>query len=192
MQKNHAFKNIPGQKVRRQFFNIPIFFILSFDMALIAASSADLIKNANYTIINWLEDAAFYLKVSAVPLLPLIILSLLNHFCFGEVICVLSNQGMHYAQGLIDWNQIKCAVYHADLPFEVGRGFFCCNELHLTIQSSQKEKQIELDHAPFLLLRKIKKRCPEIPCKMSGLGIAMVLSVSFGLSIASVLMVLFE
>lgn len=187
MQKGNTLRTIPGQKIRRQIFNIPIYLILSLDTALLFALTADSIQDPSCTFMHWLENTTFFLTLSAGLILPLSILSVLNWFCFGEVICVLDDRGLHHREGFISWSQIKQAVYEPDFPSEVGRQLYCCNELHLTVKSFQKEERISLDHAPLLLMRNIKKHCPGIQCKMTGWGITMIVCFSFGIGIISAL-----
>lgn len=190
MHNRNTLRKIPGKKIRRQYFNIPIYLILSIDAALLSSWTAITIQNP---VINdrW-EFPLFLLTVSMVLLLPLVMLSVLNRFCFGKVICVLDGKGLHYESGFVEWKQITKAVYEPDLPGSVGHRIFCCNLLCLTVRCFQKEKQIELDHAPFLLLRKVKKHCPGIPCKLAPIGVVLILSLSLGLSIVSFLCALAE
>ena len=110
----------------------------------------------------------------------------------SEVICVLNDQGLHYQNGFVRWSQIKQAVYAPDLPEKIGWRIYCCNELQLTIKDFQKEALIVLDHAPHLLLRKIKMRCPGVPCRMNTWGTVMIIFLSLGLPAVSVLCVLLE
>lgn len=190
MPNENTLKQIPGQKIRRQFFNIPIYLILVVDMALLSAWTAVAIHDPEITFTFWLETSAFLLLISMALILPLAILSLLNRFCFGRIICVLDDKGLHYNSGFIEWKQIKKAVYEPDIPSEIGRNIYCCNQLCLTLKPFQKEITIELDHAPFLLFRKVRKHCPGIPCKLTRWGIAMILCLTVVLDILSVLCVL--
>ena len=192
MQTENNLKNISGQKIRRQFFNIPIYFIMSFDMALIFATAAECIGNPNLSFTNWIDDVTLYIVIGAVPTIPLLILSLLNRFYVGKIICVLDNNGLHYEQDFISWPQIQKAIYQPDIPYKPGQHSYTSNELYLTVEANQDQVQIELEHAPFMLLRKIKKHCPDIPCRLTGWGIAMILSVTLGLGILTALIFLCE
>lgn len=188
MKVQLELKKIEGQRIRRQFFNIPIYFILSFDLAMLCGLTAGCIKDDDFS--RWPEIGGFLMAVSAPFLLLLLLLSLVNRFFFGEIICVINDQGLHYHNGFIRWSQINQAVYEPDLPGEIGWRICCCNELHLTVKSFQKETKIVLDHAPLLLLRIIKQHRPGIPCKMSRWGTAVILSLSLGISVVAVLCVL--
>lgn len=188
MKEQFDLKKIEGQRIRRQYFNIPIYFILSFDLAMLCGLTAGCIQDADFS--RWPEIGGFLTAVSAPFLFLLLLLSLMNLFFFGEIICVLTDQGLHYQNGFIRWSQINQAVYEPDLPGKIGWRICCCNELHLMVNSFQKETEIVLDHAPFLLLRIIKHHCPGIPCKMSRWGTAVILSLSLGLSVVAALCVL--
>lgn len=182
---------IPGQKFRRQFFNIPIYLLLAIDMALLALWTAVTIQDAEITFTDWMSIASLLFLISAGVLLPLVILSLLNRFCFGEIICVLDEKGLHYDRGFIAWSDIKKAIYHPDIPGDVGTRIVCCNQLSLTVKTFQKKIQIELDGAPFSVLRQIKRHCPGIPCRISGGGIAVIIGIGFGPAVISILSALF-
>lgn len=191
MNDRKTLKNIPGKRVRRQYFNIPIYMILSMDAAFLSEWTAIAILDAETGFATWWEFTGLLLAVSLVLLLPLAILSVLNRFCFGNVICVLDDKGLHYEAGFIEWRQIKKAVYEPDLPSTyMHRFFYCCNQLCLSVRHFQKEKQIELDHAPFLLLQAVRKHCPGIPCKMSTTGVVWISCLTLGLSFVAVLCVL--
>lgn len=186
MKDSSLTANLSGTKIRCQYFNIPIYFLLWIDLGLLCIWVTDYILGAEFTS-HTLTVTIVSLSINSALLPPLLVLSLLNRFVFGKVICVVDDQGLYYKDGLIRWSEIKKAEYHPDFPSAVFRQIFCCNSLHLTIQPFQKELCLELDHAPFLLLRIIKKHCPGIRCKISRWGYIMILGVSLGLIVISVL-----
>ena len=191
MEKESNWKNTPGEKIRRQYFNVPIYGVLSLVNLAVSTVTAVAVSTAESTVSSWLEDVVVILLLSAVVLLPLGLLSLLNRFFFGEVICVLDDKGLHYDGGFIWWQDIKNAVYEPDTPdIHMTRRIFCLNQLSLTVKPFAKARVVELDHAPFFLLRKVKKHCPGIPCKISPWGITWILTLSLGVTILSVLGVL--
>ena len=169
---------MPGQKIRRQYFNIPIYFILSVDAALLALWAGLGFQNPEITLTYWLKISGILLLVSAGLLLPLGMLSVLNRFCFGKIICVLDKKGLHHDGGFVCWGDIKKAVYEPDFPCKVGRRIHCCNQLCLTVKPFKKEIQIELDGAPFMTLREVKRRCPNSKCKISGWGIFLIATIA--------------
>ena len=190
MKKESSWKTIPGQKIRRQYFNIPIYASLVFVHMAVSAVTAVVALDPEITMASCLEDLVVILLLGAVVFLPLVLLSLLNRFFFGEVICVLDEKGLHYDGGFIWWQDIKKAVYEPDIPHRLARRIFCMNRLCLTVKPFAKERVIELDGALFFLLRKIKKHRSDVPCKLSPWGITLILALSLGIPLLSVLGVL--
>lgn len=190
MKKESSWKTIPGQKIRRQYFNIPIYASLVFVHMAVSTVTAMVALDPKITMATCLEDMDMILLLGTVVLLPLVLLSLLNRFFFGEVICILDEKGLHYDGGFIWWQDIKKAVYEPDVPHQFRRRIFCTNRLCLTVKPFAKEREIELNGAPFFLLRKIKKHRPDIPCKLSPWGITLILALSLGIPLLSFLGVL--
>ena len=184
MSKENSLKNIPGHKIRRQYFNSPIYLILSVTSSLLTLWSTLCISDPECTFSFWLEITVCGLMISAGLLIPLAILSCLDRFYFGEVICVLNDRGLHYEKGLVEWKDVVKAVYHPDvpsIPATTRPRFFDTNHVCLTVKNCHKKTELELYWAPFLLLKKIKHYRPDISCKISGGGIIGILLLTLGL-----------
>lgn len=188
-------KEISGQKIRRQYFNIPIYLLLSMWAAIISGWFTASIVDQTVGSEKWFEDALFLFALMAVLLLPLLLLSVVNRCCFGKVICVLNDRGLFYEDNGVHhivWNDIKQILYEPDVTGKVGyRWLSGCNTAYVTIKPFQKKVEIELVHAPFSLLRKVKKHNPNVKCGFTSFGWVMVFFYLFGPSVVNVLVTLF-
>lgn len=179
-------KSIPGEKIRRQYFNVVIYPLLSF--VLLVLTMCVVTWFGNGTRDEKIEDMASLmvaLLFLAVPLLPLIVLSILNRFYFGRVVCVLNEKGLYFADGFIDediffkaegnvrmirWEHIRKVAYDPD-GFRFSRHTSGCkNCAYITTKPYKKEIVAELNHVPFMLLRKMKKYCPNAKYGFTGWG----------------------
>ena len=182
----NKLKSIPGEKIRRQYFNVVIYPLLSF--VLLVLTMCVVTWFGNGTRDEKIEDMASLmvaLLFLAVPLLPLIVLSILNRFYFGRVVCVLNEKGLYFADGFIDediffkaegnvrmirWEHIRKVAYDPD-GFRFSRHTSGCkNCAYITTKPYKKEIVAELNHVPFMLLRKMKKYCPDAKYGFTGWG----------------------
>jgi len=176
-------KNIPGKRIRRQYFNIPIYLVIQMDVTIICIIAAVQMQKGR-AFLDWFGDIAFMLAFGAVIILPLAILSLLNRLYFGEIICVLDEKGIHYEEGeclrFIWYKDIKQVTYEPDIPFysrytrHLSYNFAC-----ILSKPHKKEVVTELNSAPFHLLRHIKRHAPEANYSFTGWGWAAVLFMVF-------------
>ena len=179
-------KSIPGEKIRRQYFNVAIYPLLLF--VLLVLTMCMITWFGNGTRDEKIEDMASLmvaLLCLAVPLLPLIVLSILNRFYFGRVICVLNEKGLYFADGFVDedvffkadgnvrmikWEHIRKVAYEPDGFHFSAHGSGCRNCAYITTKPYKKEIVAEVNHAPFMLLRKMKKYCPNAKYGFTGFG----------------------
>lgn len=91
---------------------------------------------------------------------PLLLLSLLNRFLFGKVVCVLDENGLHYEGGFIEWSAVTGIDYEARLPLRSGPAYSYARIIGSGIE-------IKLLHAPHLLLKKARKHNPDIQTGLS-------------------------
>lgn len=186
--------DIPGRKIRRQFFNIPIYLVLvvyTFFMSVFVAMS---IKDNTLTSGQFLSFIFRFSAIAIAILFPLLILSILNRFCFGQVICVLNEKGLYYDDGwlcCIPWSDIKAVAYEPDIPVKIGWRYECENKALITTKPFKKETVIELEHAPWMLIRKMKRYQPNAKYGFTKWGIGFVLCIAL-LPIATVLITLFS
>lgn len=175
-------KSIPGEKIRRQYFNVVIYPVVFFLLMIVTVCLAMLFQAGTQDErINVMATLFVVLAMASVVLLPLIVLSILNRFCFGRVVCVLNEKGLYFADGFIDedwilkadgnvrmikWEHIRKVAYEPD-GINHDR---CRNCAYITTKPSKKEVVAELNHVPFMLLRKMKKYCPDAKYGFTGFG----------------------
>lgn len=163
MAKNNL-KEISGEKIRQQYFNLPI-YILTFAVVSGVYSVAifDLISLGKIDFPelgqNIMTGASIWLILSV----PFVIFSVLNRSCFGKVICVLNEAGIYYKDGFIKWCDIDKVEYEIRIPGHSSKmnDNFCSAVLYT------KGKSTELLHAPLYILSRVKKHSPETDVKIS-------------------------
>ncbi len=113
-----------------------------------------------------------------IPLL--IILSILNRVYFGEIICVVSNDGIHYKGGFVNWEEILLIKY--SVPVKVSRWESCNTPGKVTVEC--RDRTEILVNAPGYTLSIAKKYCRNVKTYAGkfGWGIAVGILV-FGIII---------
>ena len=92
--------------------------------------------------------------------IPFLILSALNRRMFGKIVCVLNEDGIHYKDGFVRWNEIVKMEYEIDIPSRTNHQF--CRAIVYT-----SKEEIVMQHAPLFLLSKVKKQNPDIQTGVS-------------------------
>ena len=188
-----SLKDIPGEKIRRQYFNIPIYVIFSFGAALIMIILIAGPKQDSTQAQKDFEVLATIIATGMLVLLPLAALSALNRFFFGKIICVLDNKGLHFDDGdrirFIPWSHIQSVAYEPDIPYQPRHSFRfeCSNTVHITTKPFNKKVEIELIGAPLYLLGKMKKYRPNAKYGFTKWGLFLVLAYTFGPLLAALL-----
>ena len=188
-----SLKDIPGEKIRRQYFNIPLYTILSCGTALIMVLLAVSAKQDSTQAQEGFGVLAVIISMGLFITFPLAVLSILNRFYFGKIICVLDKKGLHFHDGdrirFIPWNHIQSVSYEPDIPYQPRHSFRfeCSNTAHITAKPFKKKVEIELIGAPLYLLEKMKKYRPSAKYGFTKWGLFLVLAYTFGPLLAALL-----
>lgn len=153
MQKNKPsinWKTISGERIRRQNFNFILVLILlvGFMVLIIHAVLLSAGKQAMPDIIGGI---IVLLKLALVWAALL----LLNIFCVGKTVCILTREGLHCAQGFYKWERIQRMEFH--LPGASYSQITCAG---VRVMGNGLDETIL--HAPFFLLLRVKKYSPKI------------------------------
>ena len=158
MKKNRLIE-VDGKKIRRQYFNIFMFFeiALALFMTIPALVFNTLWGNSGTKLNSWSEIFTHVIAVFIGLMLPVILISFLNRFLFGKVICVLNETGIYYLKGnakrVIKWENVNCMEYGIRLwPFFTQIDHPFCY-VHIIGEGSDEY----INHAPFMLLKQVKK-----------------------------------
>ncbi len=157
MSEKNNLLNIDGQKIRRQYFN----GILGFALVCVVP----------YTLISYLMNLFFGREGQAlqqfsdvigvfigllVIMIPVILLSILNRFLFGDVVCVLEKEGLHHKEGFIIWDAIVKMEYELNIPSK-DKKYFCYVNI-----TKHSRFGAEIIHAPYFLLKEAKNYHPSL------------------------------
>lgn len=152
MQEKIQLRDIAGEKIRWQYFNVPIYELLY--VAYIVAVMCIVFVIDAWSLEVTAAEVFAMLSMFGILLLPFVILSAINRFWIGKIICVLNEEGIYYKDGLIKWEAVTHIEYNAEQPTRYNR--------HSSAYIIGKNMKVELAHAPYMLLRKAKKYNPEI------------------------------
>ena len=163
-----VLKQLPGEKIRAQYFNYWIGFFLSFVPAVpIMISVLEWKKSGELPVAESLsgfgETLLLTVAIGGVFLVPFLLLSWLNRVCFGKVVCVADDKGLHIDSGVVPWEDIKSISFRTATHSRVRYRPSCAT-------LSVKNYTVEIAHFPFYGLRKIKKHCPEVKITVQDKG----------------------
>lgn len=180
--KNHLRRKVDlrkksGERIREQYFNVFIFmlifivfipFIILFTISVIADG-----LGTKFNEISDILDAVFMiLKILILP----VVLSVLNRYVFGEIICVLDDVGITFSGGFIRWDSITDIIYVIDFPDK--HSFGCCYARVIG-----KDINIKIYSAPAFLLLRARKYNENIKVRYSKWSIAMLVTFAVAPSI---------
>lgn len=154
---NSNLKDISGEKIRQQLFNIPIYWLI---IAFLVASTMALAKSiSNHAFYSgaWIEQVTKYAKTAVIFLVAFIILSLLNRFLFGKIVCILNEEGIHHKYGTVKWNEIERIEYEIEHSTR-----FAIRYNYANIIRNNGNENVTITHAPYFLLAISKRYNPGI------------------------------
>lgn len=188
-QNSHpALKDINGTRLRRQYFNLPIYLILPVIPLCISLFAMVLIRHNGFSWGEWLTISFEGISFVLALLSPFVLLSALNRFLFGKIVSVINDNGIYFENNFVPWNKIKKITYIPDTPSEYQHSVphHCYTRLKLTVESETGEDyDVEIKNFPLYGLFKIKKYCSNKKIKFAAknvlwalvfLGIAMIAS----------------
>ena len=162
MAKN-ILREIEGEKIRWQYFTFPLLTLgiiaiwvpyVIFVLELYADS---------FNFSKWLSENLWIgIWVCFCFSIPFLILSALNRRLFGKIVCVLNEDGIHYKDGFVRWNEIVKTEYEIDFPSRTSKRHQFCRAIIYT-----SKEEIVIRHAPLFILSKVKKQNPDIQTEVS-------------------------
>lgn len=162
----NTLKYIDGRKIRRQYFNVPL--IILYTMMLAIPYFIYIISFLTGKFDSYGQISTFFTSVwiCFVFSLPLLFLRILNKYCFGRIICVLSREGIHYAnKGKLRWETIEKIEYVIDskprYKGDTGKPF-------RGIIYTQGGKHVVLDKVPMHMVSYIRKHQKDIDVRILG------------------------
>ena len=154
-------KNTIRMKIRMQYFNLFIYAMiplipLAFILILIATWG-----NPDYPFSDVFKSIPISILSVGVLIWPWVLLSVLNRFFFGKVVCTLDKEGIRTEKQLIPWREIQSIRYIPDIaPGRVIRDW-CRIRVVQKLQSG-REIVTEIKHFPYYGYRAIRKMHPNI------------------------------
>lgn len=184
-KKYTALKNSDGVKIRMQYFNMPIFAAFGLVILIFFIGGAVAIKNKEPFFSHDIIPAFGGLFVLTAPF---ILLSVLNRFFFGRVICVINDEGIRVIDGpqIIKWGEITNVSY---TPAGVvgHRLYFSEADIYVPINCSELTRILTLPHLPLYGLRLMKRHMPEAKFNLTSVWFLIALPFAFSLIISLII-----
>lgn len=172
----YKLSTVSGTDIRMQYFNSYMYTVaggvLLVYLILLCATWGD----PRYP----LEETLASIPVGVVLLSPLIILSILNRFFIGRIVCTLSEDGICTENEMISWDEIQSVNYIAELPARHNRRW--CRLCVLREKQFGKEFTTEIQHFPYYGLRKIRQLRPNLKATFDK-GVVYITLAAIGLSV---------
>ena len=181
--------NTSDKIIRMQYFNFVLFFwtfcAIWIPFAIIVI---DLMLDRRFTWADMLESVWITLLLCGVLALPFVVLSILNRYLFGKVVCMLCEDGIQSDDTLIKWENIEKIEYQIELP---ARGMFLHKQYNRAIVYT-KNKEIPIQHAPLYILRAAKRIRPELDARVNKSSRNSILILIGALFLVPILIVAFK
>ena len=161
--KTNNLKEIKGKRIRRQYFTIPVVMHYVLMLFIPYCMLVIYVQFGTFDIRQWIADFWICLWICFCFSVPWIILKILNCLCFGKIICVLDEDGIHHRNGFIAWDCISKVEYVIDLPPKYR---YDPNQKCRAVIDTQDGSVILLQ-APLYILRCIRKSHPQIKTSLS-------------------------
>lgn len=185
-RKYTALKNSDGVKIRMQYFNAPIFAVIALIVFMLFIGGAVAIKNKESIFSHDMITSFGGLFILTAPF---IILSAINRFFFGRVVCVINDEGIRLIDEpqIIKWGEIVKVSY---TPAGVigHRLYFSEADIHVRIKCSELTRTLTLPHLPLYGIRLMKRHMPE--AKFSLISVWFLAALPFALSLIISLIIL--
>ena len=163
--KSTELKLIDGKKIRRQYFNIPlvVLYYLAFLIPYFILAISFFTKN--FDADAWPYTLWISIWICFCFSIPFLILKTLNKHFFGKIICVFSNEGIHYPKGKLFWNTIEKIEYalNSDKRYKSDT-----EKPYRAIVYTSGGRHVVLNNSPIHLLHYAKKYKKDIDIKITG------------------------
>lgn len=133
-------KKIPGIKIRRQNFDYLYWGSVIFGASLtsVCLFGSSLLENIKYIFL-----CGVVFLIVALPVF-------LNRFFFGQVVCVINEQGIYYYHGFIEWKAIEVVEF----DIETKARALTATNIHII---SKSKKSRVLYNTPYSAIRVMKR-----------------------------------
>ena len=189
-QKEHVkIKEINGEKIRWQYFNAFIYFLLSYVPTPIIIEIFMGLKEGNFVFHKIISVLPFF-AVWLIILFPLVVLSLVNRFLFGKIVCAVNETGIYCDYGFISHHDIQRLTYNPKIIART-RTRLEYSYVIVSVKTQEQEYDINIIHFPIYGLRKVKKYNPQIEIKIGKGGLFLIGFLALMPSILAILLSLF-
>lgn len=157
---NNSMKDSDGIKIRRQYFNYFICVLLLIVLFFLIIRTVSLIAHGYFSFYEWWQNMKEVLLPAVGVLLVLSVLSVLNAFFFGDIVCVMNEDGIRYADVFIRWEDVLYFEYNV---MEHSRRHY----IPAFITVVCREEKLSITSAPFFACFVAKKYKPSLVIRLN-------------------------
>lgn len=180
--------NTSDKIIRMQYFNFVLYYCVFCAVWIPFTVIFISLMLGGFTWAEALETVWISLVLHGMLALPFIVLSILNRYLFGKVVCMLCENGIQSDDTLIKWENIEKIEYQIELP---ARGMFLHKQYNRAIVYT-KNKEISIQHAPLYILRAAKRIRPELDARINKSSRNYILILIMALFLIPILIVAFK
>ncbi len=169
--KENNLRHIDGKKIRQPWFGFLLtlfyagmliipYFILTFTILL-----------GKYNPADWPSTLWMSVYLGFFFSLPFLLLRILSRHCFGKILCVLTEEGIHHPTGMLRWDDVERIEYAID---EKARCKDDNGAMFRSVFYTKNGKLVVIPKIPLHLLFNIKKR-KGFPVTVTGVSTILAL-----------------
>lgn len=160
VKDGYNLRSLEGTKIRMQYFNTYLYFLAALLPAIFAIALVITWNDPRYSLAETVDSIMVGFITGIALLSPIILLSILNRFVFGSIVCTVHKDGIYLKNEWIPWSEIQSVRYIPEVPSRHKRK--CCRLSVVRKKQSGKEFTTEIQHFPYYGLRKIRERRPRL------------------------------
>ena len=158
-------KQTDGKKIRRQYFTIPLLIFYFVILVIVYAVFVCSLCMGKLNPAEWPSTLWTSLWVGFCFSLPLLILRVLNKHFFGNIICALTQEGIHHSKGMVCWETIEKIEYALDANPRYKSDNPKADRLIIYTKGG---KHVILNKAPLSIVSQIKKYSQGLDVEITG------------------------
>lgn len=160
VKDGYSLRSLEGTKIRMQYFNMYLYVLAVFLPFIFLIVLGSTWGDPRYPLSETLASIPVGIITGMVLLSPIILLSILNRFVFGSIVCTVHKDGIYLKNEWIPWSEIQSVRYIPEVPSRHKRK--CCRLSIVRKKQSGKEFTTEIQHFPYYGLRKIREGRPRL------------------------------
>ena len=156
IKEGYKLSSLEGTKIRMQYFNTYLYTLAAFIPLLCLIVLGLTWNDPRYSLVDTLSG----IIAGFIAMSPIILLSILNRYIFGAIVCTLHKDGIYLKNERIPWKEIQSIRYIPEVPHR--HNWEYCRLCVVRKKESGKEFTTDIQHFPYYGFRKIRQMRPHL------------------------------